>query len=373
VKLKRGSTSVRRYIFIGDSSSTTGAGLANLVFNSAGLVAYYIAGDLSNEVQITLATATLGSYTSGGFIAVDNTNMPGWYEIGIPDAALDAGNEVAIQFRGATNMVPVNIYIELDAFDYQTATQPVNVTQISGDATAADTLELFAEALDQATGQIDSGTLAASAITAASIAADAITDAKIATGAFTSDKFDAGSLDGKGDWNVGKTGYSLTPTTGLGNQTADITGSLSGSVGSVVGAVGSVTGNVGGNVTGSVGSVVGAVGSVTAGVTVATIGANVITATSIQDNAITAAKIANGAIDAATFAADVDAEILSYIVDDATRIDASALNTASGTTVPAIATEVGKIPRGASAIAAGGNATKTKISANGTTLVEAIT
>lgn len=58
--------------------------------------------------------------------------------------------------------------------------------------------------------------------------------------------------------------------------------------------------------------------------------ANVLTATAINADAITAAKIANGAIDAATFAADVDAEFLSYIVDDATRIDASALNTLSG-------------------------------------------
>ena len=38
-----------------------------------------------------------------------------------------------------------------------------------------------------------------------------------------------------------KTGFSLTPTTGLGNQTANITGNLSGTVGSVTGAVGSVT------------------------------------------------------------------------------------------------------------------------------------
>ncbi len=75
---------------------------------------------MNNEIQITLVTATLGTFTSGGFIAVDNTNMPGWYEIGIPDAALDGGNEVAIQLRGATNMAPVNIYIELDAVDYQT-------------------------------------------------------------------------------------------------------------------------------------------------------------------------------------------------------------------------------------------------------------
>lgn len=69
----------------------------------------------------------------------------------------------------------------------------------------------------------------------------------------------AGALDGKGNWNIGKTGYSLTATTGLGNQTADITGSLSGSVGSVTGAVGSVTGAVG-SVTGAVGSVTGNVG-----------------------------------------------------------------------------------------------------------------
>lgn len=54
-----------------------------------------------------------------------------------------------------------------------------------------------------------------------------------------------------------------------------------------------------------------------------------IAAGDIANNAITAAAIAAGAIDAATFAADVDAEILSYLVDDATRIDASALNTAA--------------------------------------------
>jgi hypothetical protein len=122
VKIKRGTASKRRLIFIADSSSTTGAGLANLVFNSAGLVAYYYASDLANDVQITLVTATLGTYTSGGFVAVDNTNMPGWYEVGIPDAVLDGGVEAVIQFRGAANMVPVNLYIELDSVDYQDAT-----------------------------------------------------------------------------------------------------------------------------------------------------------------------------------------------------------------------------------------------------------
>lgn len=70
---------------------------------------------------------------------------------------------------------------------------------------------------------------------------------------------------------------------------------------------------------------------------------NAIDAGAIAADAITAAKIANGAIDAATFAADVDAEILSYLVDDATRIDASSLNTASVTTIPAILVDTAEI------------------------------
>jgi len=71
-------------------------------------------------------------------------------------------------------------------------------------------------------------------------------------------------------------------------------------------------------------------------VSTVTTATNVTTVNGLAANVITAASIANGAIDAATFAADVDAEILSYVVDDATRIDASALNTASATTIPAI-------------------------------------
>ncbi len=45
----------------------------------------------------------------------------------------------------------------------------------------------------------------------------------------------AAALNGKGDWNIGKTGYTLTATTGLGNQTANITGTVSGTVGGIAG------------------------------------------------------------------------------------------------------------------------------------------
>ena len=127
-----------------------------------------------------------------------------------------------------------------------------------------------------------------------------------------------------------KTGYSLTATTGLGNQTADITGNLSGSIGSVTGAVGSVTGAVGsvtgsvgsvaGNVTGSVGSIsgvtfptnfgdlaitvtTGLVSLASDGMDGVTLPADIITAASINTGAFSADAFAANALVAATFAA----------------------------------------------------------------------
>lgn len=85
-----------------------------------------------------------------------------------------------------------------------------------------------------------------------------------------------------------------------------------------------VANKVDANVTHAAGTAWGS-GAITAGA----IATGAITSAKFAAGAIDAAAIANGAIDAATFAADVDAEILSYLVDDATRIDASALNTAA--------------------------------------------
>lgn len=45
---------------------------------------------------------------------------------------------------------------------------------------------------------------------AAQFGADFLTSAKIANNAFLGVNFAAGSLDGKGDWNIGKSGYALT-------------------------------------------------------------------------------------------------------------------------------------------------------------------
>lgn len=122
-KIKAGSTSVMAPIFVQDTSSTTGGGLGSLVFNTSGLAAKYRRAGDNTWTAITLATATVGTFTSGGFIA-DGGPVTGGYEVGVPDAALAAGARWAqVVYYGATNMLPVLLEFELDAVDYQDATR----------------------------------------------------------------------------------------------------------------------------------------------------------------------------------------------------------------------------------------------------------
>ncbi len=120
LSILKGTTSKLLDVFIQDSSSATGAGLTGLVFNSGSLTGYYYREGAGSAVAITLATMTLGTWATGGFVVIDGTNMPGAYQLSIPDAALAAGaNSVIVMLKGATNMAPVLLEIELTAVDNQ--------------------------------------------------------------------------------------------------------------------------------------------------------------------------------------------------------------------------------------------------------------
>ena len=102
------STSVVEYVNITQSNS--GAPLTGLTYQSSGLSAYYVRPG-GSPTAITLANQTAsGAYTSGGFVAVDNTNMPGLYRIDIPNATFNSGvSKVNVYLRGAGNMNPIRI------------------------------------------------------------------------------------------------------------------------------------------------------------------------------------------------------------------------------------------------------------------------
>jgi hypothetical protein len=103
-----GNTSLIEYINITQSNS--GIGLTGLVYNSSGLTAYYIRpGGAPTSITLNSQTVT-GAFTSGGFVAVDNTNMPGLYRIDIPNTVFNSGvSNATVYLRGASNMNPLRI------------------------------------------------------------------------------------------------------------------------------------------------------------------------------------------------------------------------------------------------------------------------
>lgn len=115
--IQKGSTSKLARIFIQDSTLSDGSGLTGLLYNSSGLTAYYIKESQSTATAITLATMTVGTWATGGFKEIDATNLPGVYEIGLPNACLTTNDSVLVMLKGATNMAPVVMEIQLVSFD----------------------------------------------------------------------------------------------------------------------------------------------------------------------------------------------------------------------------------------------------------------
>jgi len=109
-----GATSVILEVFI-ENSASAGTGKTGLVFNTGSLTGYYKINSAAASVAITLATCTLGTFTSGGFKEIDSTHMPGMYELHVPDAAFASGGLVSIVLQGASGMFPCVVNVDMGA------------------------------------------------------------------------------------------------------------------------------------------------------------------------------------------------------------------------------------------------------------------
>lgn len=117
-QIKAGSIDQTIDLFIQDSSSTAGAGLTGLAFNTSGLTCYYRKGATGTPTALTLATQTVGgAHSDGGFVAVDGTNCPGQYRLDLSDTIVASAGMVTLYLKGATNMAPVLAEIEVVSFD----------------------------------------------------------------------------------------------------------------------------------------------------------------------------------------------------------------------------------------------------------------
>lgn len=204
--LAQSSSNRSEYIYIQDSA---GAGKTGITYNAAGLTAYYVRppvlGVGGTATLITLVSqTTTGAWTSGGWVEVDATNLPGVYRFDVPNAVFATGvDHVTVIVKGASGMLAVALEYQLTIFDPATSW-----------LTAAQTAQAVLDAVASTHNNIGS------------------------IGAFIQDK----------------TGYSLS-TSQTFNTTGSV-GSVTGNVtGNVTGTVGGVVGNIVGNLTGSVGTV----------------------------------------------------------------------------------------------------------------------
>ena len=182
-------------------------------------------------VYVGKGASGTGSLSSNTATAVDTANLPGWYRLALTATETNTIGDLVVH-ASATGADDTDRLFVVESNDISGITTDIAAKASQSSVTAIPTNPLLT------------------------------TDSRL------------NNLDAQVSTRLATSGYTAPPATVVlaANQTCNITGNLSGSVGSVTGSVGSVTGSVGsvlgavGSVTGSVGSVLGAVGSVTGSV-----------------------------------------------------------------------------------------------------------
>lgn len=114
--------------------NSAGAGVPALAYTD--FTAYYCKGS-GTATQITLVSSTGpgDAHSDGKIPEVSASNMPGWYKLHAPDLMFSTEDEVSLHIS-ASGILDVEIV-------YRVERPKVDIEQVSGDATAADNLELM--------------------------------------------------------------------------------------------------------------------------------------------------------------------------------------------------------------------------------------
>ncbi len=142
--IKTGSTDVTVEVMIRASAGALG---------KTGLLYTDMTGSYSRtrgaRVGITMATlaSATAAYAEGGFKEIDATNMPGVYRFDLPDAAFASGVDSVDLMLTTTDAFEWKVTIPLVVApnNFDPTTDTVDVGKISGDSTAADTLEAMCD------------------------------------------------------------------------------------------------------------------------------------------------------------------------------------------------------------------------------------
>lgn len=98
------------HVFIEDTRVDDGAGLTGLTYNSPGLTCDYIKTGQTAPTTLALIDTSVGAHADGGFKEISAANMPGWYELQLPDSTVEPGfGRCSVVVRGAANMAVTNV------------------------------------------------------------------------------------------------------------------------------------------------------------------------------------------------------------------------------------------------------------------------
>lgn len=170
------------------------------------------ATERSSTAGITV-TSPFDSITGRHLIAIDTSNNTdaGFYAAG-SDYRVEINSAKTVDGQTQSGVV-IGTFSILNRSTNLGGNAPsgwINAAAIASDAiTSAKIADNAITAAKIASAAITAAKFGAGAIDATAIADNAITAAKIATAALTAAKFAASSLNGLGDWPVGKTGYRL--------------------------------------------------------------------------------------------------------------------------------------------------------------------
>ena len=190
-QLVKGEQSVILTVFIIDSSSAVGAGLAALDQTSSIVGGYLKRNGTGVALAVDEDVTTEGTYQAPSAAAKVRIGTPanmtaGTYELHFHNDLFTTADWVTITLGGAVNMAPLLLEIQLTGQNFNTATPDVNTKTITNGIIAAATF---------AAGAINAAAIADASIDAATFAAGAINAAAIADGAIDAATFAAGAID----------------------------------------------------------------------------------------------------------------------------------------------------------------------------------
>ena len=208
-------TSYITHIFIQDSSSSVGAGLAGL--DNTDITIHFIRpGDTVETAAVAINTiGTLGTFAGDdgdfAFAPVDDTNMPGTYELHVCNDALATGaDQVTISIKDADDddVAPLDLQIRLTAMDFDIVGGGANVVvplEASVDQANADAI--LAAVSGTASGSATINTVATAGVAnAGTVNSDTYASTHALDGVYWEIEQSGGNLQTTLTFNVGTTG-----------------------------------------------------------------------------------------------------------------------------------------------------------------------